>query len=53
MLNHIFDNINKITKLQRHACKLILSQDYTDIQEALKRLHILSFDQAIFLIKPN
>ena len=31
-------NINKITKLQRRACKLILSQDYTDIQEALKRL---------------
>ena len=27
-------NINKITKLQRRACKLILSQDYTDIQEA-------------------
>ena len=44
-------NINKITKLQRRACKLILSQDYTDIQEALKRLNILSFDQAIFLNK--
>ena len=41
-------NINKITKLQRHACKLILSQDYTDIREALKRLNILSFDQSIF-----
>ena len=44
-------NINKITKLQRRACKLILSQDYTDIQEALKRLNLLSFDQAIFLNK--
>ena len=44
-------NINKITKLQRRACKLILSQDYTDIQEALKRLNILSFDQSIFLNK--
>ena len=44
-------NINKITKLQRRACKLILSQDYTDIQEALKRLNILSFDQDIFLNK--
>ena len=41
-------NINKITKLQRRACKLILSQDYTGLQEALKRLNILSFDQAIF-----
>ena len=44
-------NINRITKLQRRACKLILSQDYTDIQEALKRLNILSFDQSIFLNK--
>ena len=44
-------NINRITKLQRRACKLILSQDYTDIQEALKRLNILSFDQVIFLNK--
>ena len=44
-------NINKITKLQRRACKLILSQDYKDIQEALKRLNILSFDQSIFLNK--
>ena len=40
-----------LTKLQRRACKLILSQDYTDIQEALTRLNILSFDQDIFLNK--
>ena len=45
--------INKITKLERRVCKLILSEDYTDIQEALKRINILSFDQVIFLIKPN
>ena len=44
-------NINKITKLQRPVCKLILSEDYTDFQEALKRLNILSFDQVIFLNK--
>ena len=44
-------NINKIMKLQRRVCKLILSEDYTDIQEALKRLNILSFDQVIFLNK--
>ena len=31
------ENINKISKLQRRTCKLILAQDYTDIQEALKR----------------
>ena len=33
------------------TCKLILAQDYTDIQEALERLNILSFDQIIFLNK--
>ena len=32
-------------------CKLILIEDYTDIQEALKRLNILSFDHVIFLSK--
>ena len=41
-------HINKISKLQRRACKLIQAQDYTDIQEALKRLNILSFDQIFF-----
>ena len=40
--------INKISKLQRRACKLILAQDYTDIQEAFERLNILSFHQIIF-----
>ena len=30
-------------------CKSIVAQDYTDIQEALERLNILSFDQIIFL----
>ena len=44
-------NINKITKLQRRVCKLILSEDYTDFHEALKRLNILSLDQVIFLNK--
>ena len=34
-------NINKITKLQRRVCKLILSEDYTDIQEALKRYIVI------------
>ena len=29
-------NINKINKLQRRACKLILSQKYNGLQEALK-----------------
>ena len=30
-------------------CKSIVAQDYTNIQEALERLNILSFDQIIFL----
>ena len=46
-------NINKINKLQRRACKLILSQEYNGLQEALKRLNILSFDQIVFLNKAN
>ena len=44
-------NINKISKSQRRACKLLLAEDYTDIQEALDRLNILYFDQIIFLNK--
>ena len=46
-------NINKISKLQRRGCKLILAQDYTDIQEAMERLNILSSDQIIFLNNPK
>ena len=42
-------NINKISELRRRACKSIVAQDYTDIQEALERLNILSFDQIIYL----
>ena len=30
-INTSSGNINRITKLQRRVCKLILSQDYTDI----------------------
>ena len=44
-------NINKINKLQRRACKLILSQEYSGLEESLKRLNILSFDQSVFLNK--
>ena len=44
-------NINKINKLQRRACKLILSQEYNGLKEALKRLNILSSDQIVFLNK--
>ena len=44
-------NINKINKLQRWACKLILSQEYNGLEESLKRIDILSFDQFLFLNK--
>ena len=35
----------------RRACKLILSKEYNGLQEALKRLNILPFDQTVFLNK--
>ena len=44
-------NINKFNILQRDACKSILAQEYNGLQESLKRLDILSFDQIIFLNK--
>ena len=44
-------NIQKITKLQTRACKIILGRDYTDLQEARNRQNILSFDESIFLQK--
>ena len=45
------NNINKINKLQRRACKLILAQEYDGLENSLKRLNILSFDQSVFLNK--
>ena len=44
-------NTNKITKLQRRACKLILGHEYNGLFEAFERLKILSFDQSVFLSK--
>ena len=40
--------INKINKLQRRACKLILGGEYTSLEEARNRLKILSFDESVF-----
>ena len=42
-------NVNKINKLQRRACKLILSHDYKSLNESLEQLDILSLDQSVFL----
>ena len=44
-------NVNKINKLQRRACKLILSTYYKSLNESLEQLDILSFDQSVFLSK--
>ena len=44
-------NIQKVTKLQRRACKLILMSEYTNLEEACNRLNILSFDESVFLNK--
>ena len=42
--------MNKINKLQM-ACKLILSNDYTCLNESLEILNIMLFDQSVFLNK--
>ena len=44
-------NIYKVTKLQRRACKMILGHEYNDLNGALEKLDMLSFDQSIFLSK--
>ena len=44
-------NIQKITELQRRACKIILGREYAHLEEALDRLKILSFDESVFLHK--
>ena len=44
-------NVDKINKLQRRACKLILLYVYVSLNELLKQLDILSFDQSVFLTK--
>lgn len=44
-------NINNINKLQRRACKCILGNEYTRLDEARDRLKILSFDETVFLQK--
>ena len=44
-------NIQKMTKLQRRACKLILGNEYPQLEEACDNLKILSFDEIVFLDK--
>ncbi len=44
-------NITKITKLQRRACKLILAEQYIDLNTSMQILNILNFDESVFLQK--
>ena len=41
-------NINKVSRLQRRSCKLILSIEYNGLIEAFQRLNILSFLIKVF-----
>ncbi|MES9882533.1 MAG: reverse transcriptase family protein [Sedimenticola sp.] len=44
-------NISKFTKLQRRACKLILAEQYIDLNTSLQILNILNFDECVFFQK--
>ena len=44
-------NVSKITKLQRRACKVILENQYENLESAIKKLNMLSFDQNVFVNK--
>ena len=46
-------NTDKITKLQRRTCKLILKNEYSNLEEAQNRLNMLSFSESVFLQKAN
>ena len=44
-------NVSKIRKLQRRACQVILENQYENLESAMKKLNMLSFDQNVLLIK--
>ena len=46
-------NTYKIEKLQRRACKLILENYYTILENARKQLHTLSYEEIMFIHKAN
>ena len=49
--NSTNSNVSRLTKLQRRVCKIILENEYEDLDSAQKRLNILSFDQNVFVNK--
>ena len=44
-------NIEKVTMIQRRACKIILGSEYTHLEEARNHLKILSSDESVLLNK--
>ena len=44
-------NVSKLTKLQMRACKVILENEYEDLDSARMKLNIVSFDRNVFLNK--
>ena len=44
-------NVSRLTKLQMRDCKIILENEYEDLDSAQKRWNILSFDQNVFVNK--
>ena len=44
-------NVSRLTKIQRRVCKIILENEYENLDSAQKRLNILSFDQNVFVNK--
>ena len=49
--NSFNSNLHKIEKLQRRACKLILSTDYIPLEDAGGQLNILFFEEFVFVNK--
>ena len=44
-------NLHKVEKIQRRACRIILGIDYVTLEDALKTLNLLSFEEIIFINK--
>ena len=45
------ERLHKITKLQRMVCKLMLRNEYSNLEEAQDRLNMLSFSESVFYRK--
>ena len=45
------NNVSRITRLQKRACRLILQDEYTDFDNAKSTLKMLAFEESVFLNK--